>query len=363
MLECGINVGIGTDGPASNNDLDMFEEMRLAALLPKGVTGDPTVVPARTALLMATRMGAAALHIDNMTGALEQGKRADLILLELRKTHSQPRFRREENTIYSQIVYSAKASDVTDVMVNGKWLMTNQKLLTLNEESLVNEAQVFAKKVDDFFVPRERSVLTKLISIGGAHEGEHYEVQAKGRVESRVDVSQCLKNIGLEVVRMRHYKEFDTYFLFDDSEQGYVRYREDEFVESDGSVSQARYRLTHVGPAREERFESGVVLSRSRYIASAQHSLRFYREYFRPSREITIEKDRMRWLVNYKGTEFFVNFDELKSPNLGCFLEVKSRTWSRHDAQQKAQHASDLLFLLGVKKESLESRDYLEMQR
>jgi 5-methylthioadenosine/S-adenosylhomocysteine deaminase len=127
-------------------------------------------------------------------------------------------------------------------------------------------------------------------------------------------------------------------------------------------VSQARYRLTHVGPAREERFDSGVVLSRSRYIASAQHSLRFYREYFKPSKEMTIEKDRMRWLVNYKGTEFFVNFDQLKSPKLGCFLEVKSRTWSRHDAQQKAQHASDLLHLLGVQKENLESRDYLEIQ-
>ncbi len=361
MLECGINVGIGTDGPASNNDLDMFEEMRLAALLPKGVTGDPTVVPARTALLMGTRMGAAALHMDSITGSLEVGKRADIILLDLHKAHTQPRFRREENTIYSQIVYSAKASDVTDVMVNGKWLMTNHKLLTLDEDNLVREASIFAEKVDAFFVPREQSVLTKLISIGGAHEGEHYEVQAKAGVRVNLNVSERIKATGLEVERTRHYKEFDTYFLFQDKDQGYVRYREDEFVEADGSISQARYRLTHVGPVRDERFDSGVVLSRSRYIASAQHSLRFYREYFRPSKEVTIEKDRKRWLVQYKGAEFFVNFDQLKSPDLGCFLEVKSRTWSRHDAQQKAQQASDLLFLLGARKEELEPRDYLEM--
>ncbi len=76
MLELGLNVGIGTDGPASNNDLDMFEEMRLASFMQKGVTGDPTAVPARTTLLMATRMGANALHIGHITGSLEAGSRA-----------------------------------------------------------------------------------------------------------------------------------------------------------------------------------------------------------------------------------------------------------------------------------------------
>jgi 5-methylthioadenosine/S-adenosylhomocysteine deaminase len=310
---------------------------------------------------MATRMGAAALHMESLVGSLEPGKRADVILLDTRKAHAEPRFRRDSNTIYSQIVYSSKASDVSDVMVNGKWLMREHKLLTLDEEKILAEAREFAHKVDAFFVPREKSVLTKLISIGGAHEGEHYEVQAKGRIDAGLDVAHRIAHLGLEVLRSRHYKEFDTYLIFENSEQGYVRYREDEFVEADGSVSQARYRLTHVGPAREEHFDSGVVLSRSRYIASAQHSLRFYREYFKPEKEVVIEKSRKRWLVNYKGAEFFVNLDSVSSPALGCFLEVKSRTWSRHDAQQKAERASELLHQLGVQKDALEHRDYLEM--
>ncbi len=361
MLESGINVGIGTDGPASNNDLDMFEEIRLAALLPKGVTGDPTVVPARTALLMGTRMGAASLHLDKITGSLEPGKRADLILLDTSRVHNQPRFKRDAGTIYSQIVYAAKASDVCDVMVNGKWLMQNSRLLTIDEESLIAEAQKFAERVDAFFVPRDRSVLTKLISIGGAIEGEHFEVQAKCKIDNVQSVLQKIQKSGLEIVRVRHYKEFDTYLMFNDAEQGYVRYREDEFVELDGTISQARYRLTHVGPSREEKFDSGVVLSRSRYVSSAQHSLRFYREYFRPEKEITIEKDRRRWLVNFKGTEYFVNLDQVKSPNLGTYLEVKSRTWSRHDAQLKAEIANELLNLLVPTNGALDHRDYLEM--
>jgi 5-methylthioadenosine/S-adenosylhomocysteine deaminase len=79
MLDLGLNVGIGTDGPASNNDLDMFEEMRLAAFVAKGTSGDPTALPAKTAVEMATRMGARALHLGDITGSLETGKRADLI--------------------------------------------------------------------------------------------------------------------------------------------------------------------------------------------------------------------------------------------------------------------------------------------
>ncbi len=83
MLELGLNVGIGTDGPASNNDLDMFEEIRLASFLAKGTSGDPTILPATQALTMATRLGAQAMHMGHITGSLEPGKRADLILVDL----------------------------------------------------------------------------------------------------------------------------------------------------------------------------------------------------------------------------------------------------------------------------------------
>src|SRR6267142_5319545 len=119
MLELGVNVGIGTDGAASNNDLDMFEETRLAALVAKGTRGDPTAIPARTALAMATRIGASAMHMDHLTGSLEAGKRADLIVLDLDRLHNVPAFSHGAGGIYSQIVYASKSTDVVDVMCNG----------------------------------------------------------------------------------------------------------------------------------------------------------------------------------------------------------------------------------------------------
>ncbi|MEW5941132.1 MAG: amidohydrolase, partial [Chloroflexota bacterium] len=94
MLETGLNVGIGTDGPASNNDLDMFEEMRLASFVAKAASNDPTSVPAQTALTMATRLGAQALHIGHLTGSLVSGRRADLILVDVSPLHNSPSFRR-----------------------------------------------------------------------------------------------------------------------------------------------------------------------------------------------------------------------------------------------------------------------------
>ncbi len=137
MLNIGLNVGIGTDGPASNNDLDMFEEVRLAAFLAKGASGDPTALPAQQALLMATRLGAQAMHIGHITGSLQPGKRADLILVDIMALHNSPRFLRDENSTYAQLVYAAKSTDVTDVMVNGAWLMRGRKLLTLDEPELL----------------------------------------------------------------------------------------------------------------------------------------------------------------------------------------------------------------------------------
>ena len=101
----------------------------------------------------------------------------------------------------------------------------------------------------------------------------------------------------IEILYHRHYHEFDTYFQFDESEQGLLRHREDEFIDEKGKTSQVRYRLTHIGEARERDFPSGALLSRSRFIASATHSLRFYREYFKPCHETFIEKDRLRWRV------------------------------------------------------------------
>jgi 5-methylthioadenosine/S-adenosylhomocysteine deaminase len=122
-----------------------------------------------------------------------------------------------------------------------------------------------------------------------------------------------------------------------------------------------RYRLTLIGPASERQFPSDVLLSRSRYLAPATHSLRFYREYFNPNREAFIEKDRLRWRILFRDTAFYINLDRLDRPNLGYFLEVKSRTWSLRDAEHKARLAADLLEFLGVSGEERVTQDYLEL--
>jgi 5-methylthioadenosine/S-adenosylhomocysteine deaminase len=361
MLEHGLNVGIGTDGPASNNDLDMFEEMRLATFLAKNSTGDPTTLPARWTLAMATRLGARALHLGEITGSLEKGKRADLILVEIGGAHNAPRFRRDEEGIYAQLVYAGKASDVSDVMVNGRWVMRQHRLLTLNEAELIPQAQDYARQIDDFLIEREHSVLSKLVAIGGTTQAESFEVQAKMRIPGPEKVLAGLKESDVEVLHERHYNEYDTYFSFSDPDQGRLRYREDEYIEPDGKVGMVRYRLTLLGPARERRFTNGVLLSRSRYIAPATHSLRFYREYFKPSGEVSIKKERLRWRLLYHGTEFYVNLDRLDQPEMGYFLEVKTRTWSRSDAEGKAQVASELILFLGASPEEAVALDYVEM--
>jgi 5-methylthioadenosine/S-adenosylhomocysteine deaminase len=361
MLETGLNVGIGTDGAASNNDLDMFEEVRLAAFVAKAVTSDPTSLPASTALTMATRMGAQALHLGHITGSLTPGLRADLILVDLSPLHNSPSFRRAADNIYAQIVYASKAVDVTDVMCNGRWLMRDRTLLTLQERELLAEAAGIAARMDAFLVEREGSILSKLIALGGSMEQESFEVQVKVKVEDREAVMRALQRAPIETVRFRHYGQHDTYFHFDDPAQGRLRYREDDFLDESGVVSSTRRRLTLLGQKREGKFEHDVLLSRSRFFAPATQSLRFYREYFRPAGETTITKDRERWLINFRDTEFFINVDEMLEPAIGRFVEVKSRTWSRRDADLKAALTSELLDILGLANSETVGRDYIDV--
>ena len=121
--------------------------------------------------------------------------------------------------------------------------------------------------------------------------------------------------------------------------------------------------MTLLGQKREGKFEDQVLLSRSRYIAPASQSLRFYREYFKPKSEVAIEKDRLRWLILYKETEFFVNLDQMREPELGYYLEIKTRTWSRKDAERKAQLASELLSVLGASGGEKVTEDYIDIVR
>src|SRR6267142_736926 len=323
MLELGLHVGIGTDGPASNNDFDMFEETRLAALLAKGTSGDPTALPARDALSMATRLGACAMHMDHLTGSLEPGKRADLIVVDVNTLHNVPSFNRDPNGIYAQIVYASKSTDVVDVMCNGTWLMRDRALLTLDENELREAARREASRVDAFLSSREVSVLQKLVAVGGAVEQESFEVQVKARGRSGDQVLAIIAGEDVTVVRASHYHQYDTYWSFADPDQGWLRHREDEFIDDGGAVTGARSRLTLTGRTREEAF-GAVLLFRSRYLAPAAHSARFYREYFRPAAEHVVEKDRRRWLLVYRGVEFYLHLDRLMRPATdGYFVEIK----------------------------------------
>ena len=362
MLGSGLNVGIGTDGPSSNNDLDMFEEIRLASFIAKGITKDPTALPARQVFDMATRMGGRAVHLGDEIGSLEVGKRADLAVVDLGTLHNQPHFRRDPDAVYARLIYATKSTDVTDVMVNGRWLLRERDLLTLDPDALLKEAETYARKIDSYLIEREESLVSKLVTIGGAEQQESYEVQIKVRLDDPEPVIDLLESEEFEVIRTAHYLEYDTYFIFEDEDEGRLRYREDEFVDEDGEVFNVRYRLTLIGPAAEREFPNSVLLSRSRFIAEAQHSLRFYREYFKPEDELVINKDRLRWLIRYGEFEFFINVDRVTKPELdGAFLEVKTRTWSRRDAEQKAERISDLLADLGLKDPPTVKDEYPEI--
>lgn len=362
MVELNMNVGIGTDGPASNNDLDMFEEMRLASFLGKLQTGDPTSLPAKTVIYMATRGGAKALHLDKLTGSIEPGKRADMILVDISPVHNAPRFMRDPDGLYAQIVYAAKSTDVTHVMVNGNWLMKERQLLTIDESSLLTEAKAFAAKVDKFLMEREQSLLSKLVTIGGATQEESFEIQTKVRVDDITPVLEKINMPEIVIEQKKHYKQFDTYFRFNNTDQ-MIRYREDELIDEKGAVKNVRSRLTLIGETKHGVSpESKILLSRSRYLAAAGNSLRFYREYFRPDSVFEVQKDRQRFHVLFKGIKFFINVDTMNQPEIGKFVEIKSKTWSRIDAEQKTKLVSSLLSFLGLKADAAIHEDYHELK-
>jgi len=359
MLEAGLDVGIGTDGQASNNDQDLLQEMHLAALLPKGIRLDPTALPAREAFAMATIGGARALGMDQIIGSLEVGKRADITVLELDRVHNVPHFDLSADNVYSRLVYAAKAADVAHVMVDGRWLMRDRRLLTLEEDRVRAESQRIASQVGAFLARREQSLLDKLVALGTLQWGETYEVQVKVWVPDEESLlERLLACPEVMVIKPSERKQYDTYFLFEDPEDGIIRYREDYLVDRGVEVKPI-YNLTFRGPTREREYENSVLLSRSRFTADADRSLRFYREYFQPKEEKRVDKIRRRWRIKYQGVDFAVNLDRLIQPPLDeVYLELKARTWSKHDAVQKAEMISELLDVLQVDKTGLVQDEY-----
>jgi len=142
LLEAGVKVGLGTDGAASNNDLNMFGEMGTAAKLHKVMAGDPTVVPARQALSMATLEAARVLGLEDRLGSLEAGKRGDIIVLDLDVPHMVPMY-----NVTSHLVYAAHSCDVRTVVIDGQIVMQDRELLTLDEGEIFARAREMSRQI------------------------------------------------------------------------------------------------------------------------------------------------------------------------------------------------------------------------
>lgn len=142
MLRYGIKVGLGTDGAASNNNLDMFEEMDTASKLAKVSTMDPTVLPAETVIRMATSEGAKVLGMSDKIGSLEVGKKADIIVIDTHKPHLTPLYNE-----YSHLVYAANGSDVDTVIINGRVVMKNRELTTIDEDEVMEKVKEIAIRI------------------------------------------------------------------------------------------------------------------------------------------------------------------------------------------------------------------------
>jgi 5-methylthioadenosine/S-adenosylhomocysteine deaminase len=148
MIAENVLVGLGTDGAASNNDLNMWEEMDTVAKLHKVFSGDPKVISAQQAFELATIRGAQALHLEKEIGSLEKGKRADLLIINRDTLNQIPLY-----NVYSDLVYATKASDVESVVINGRIVMRNRRLLTLDETTVKNDARAFRDKIIKSLAP------------------------------------------------------------------------------------------------------------------------------------------------------------------------------------------------------------------
>ncbi len=372
MRARGIRVGIGTDGCASNNDQDLFEETRLAALLPKGTRFEPTALPAEEAFALATSEAAQALRLDHIIGSLEPGKRADLAIISLSAAHAIPRFTLSDANVYSHLVYAAKAADVVGTWVDGRPLLRDGQIVTIDVPRVFAEAQRIADGINTFLQTREASLLNKLLALGGLEQMETFEVQVKARVDDLAAAEARFRQLGLEMIKRSVREQFDTYLVFRPAHQGMIRYREDNVVQQRGDDASGllepalevvpEYTLTLIGPKKEREYESLAILSRSRFTSRAAHSLRFYREYFQPDATKEIVKWRTRYRFLYKGEEFALNLDRIVKPEEGgAFLEIKSRTWSAADAVRKAELIGEMLDLMGIAREMITKGEYLSV--
>lgn len=277
--------------------------------------------------------------------------------------HNWPQFSNNPDAIYSRLVYAAKSTDVVHLLCNGQWLMRGRELLTIDEATAQAQAALVAARIDAFVLERESNPYNKLLALAKIERQESFEVQVKVPLPNDQQVLDVLESGGLEIIRYAYYKQYDNYFIFDqeDPYAARLRYREDDFLNEKGEVISARQRLTLLGESTPQAFPDAVMLSRTRYMTEATQSLRFYREYFAPPKEVEVHKKRKRWHIIYENTDFAVNLDEVTKPALGYFLELKARTWSRADAERKAELMNKLLRHFGTDAAAAAQEEYVEL--
>jgi 5-methylthioadenosine/S-adenosylhomocysteine deaminase len=193
-----------------------------------------------------------------------------------------------------------------------------------------------------------------------------FEIQVKVK-ESDLETMEARLKALPEVTFLRgsQRNQYDTYFIFDDAWGTRIRYREDEVINLEtGNLIDVISRLTLTNRAKENEYEHSVLLSRARFDAPVTRSLRFYREYFKPEREVKVHKQRRRYHIRYGNTDFSLNLDRLIMPEEGgAFLEIKSRTWSRQDAERKAALIGNLLRELDIPDEALVKIEYINLSQ
>jgi 5-methylthioadenosine/S-adenosylhomocysteine deaminase len=249
---------------------------------------------------------------------------------------------------------------VNDVIIDGKVIMLDRNIITMDEEYILKHIDILANDITVFMHKRESSLVDKLLAIGGIEWKETFEVQVKTRVDRPVNIDELISNENIKLVRKSTRDQFDTYLLFNNS-TAKIRYREDEVIEN-GRLKETIYTLTLVDRAYEKEFPNFVLLSGSCFSSIADKSLRFYKEYFQPDRIFEINKKRKRYRILYKGIDFAINVDEITSPpDGGHFIEIKSRTWSENDAIKKAGLISELIELFRLQEHQLLKDDYTEI--
>jgi 5-methylthioadenosine/S-adenosylhomocysteine deaminase len=283
-------------------------------------------------------------------------------VVELGKLHSAPRYHYSADAVYSHLVYGARSADVRDVLVDGRMLVRDRALLTLDEDQIIAQAQAISARIDAFLATREGNLMAKIFALGGVQQDEIFEIQAKVRLgpggEGRVQ--QILGDPNISITKISARTQYDTYFLFRNRER--LRIREDHRTDP-GARPEPKYTVTLMAEARRGDFPHDIVLSRARYTAPADHTVRFYREYFQPDKVVELEKRRRRWRIIYKEHDFAVNLDTLLGGgDAGPFLEIKSRTWSSRDAADRASLIGELLTLIGATENDLMKQEYVEME-